>query len=220
MKNWKGFVAGVLVTVLAIGLFGTALATAGSRSVTADYNNIKVTLNGDTINLADANGAPVEPFAINGTTYLPVRAVANALGLDVGWDQTTATVSLSTKASASSGQVVMEKDGIKVTYMGIKSRKGEFLYEDGWDIKLKIENTTLKDYSMRVSDFSVNDIMAECSFSCDVAAGKTANEVIVVHNLEESGIYGPIISAEFKFVIYPNDNIMDWVESDVIRIGK
>ena len=94
MKNWKGFVAGALLTALAIGLFGTALATTGSWSVTADYNDIKVTLDGEAVNLTDANGAPVEPFAISGTTYLPVRAVANALGLDVGWEQETATVKL------------------------------------------------------------------------------------------------------------------------------
>ncbi len=93
-RQWKGLVAGGLLAVLATGLFGTALATTGSQSVVADYNNIQVTLDGEIVQLVDANGAPVEPFAISGTTYLPVRAVANALGLNVGWDQETATVVL------------------------------------------------------------------------------------------------------------------------------
>ncbi len=34
----------------------------------------------------DANGNVVEPFTMNGTTYLPVRAISNALEKDVEWD--------------------------------------------------------------------------------------------------------------------------------------
>lgn len=93
-KQWKGFMSGILVSVLIIGMFGTAMATAGQHTVNVDYNDIKVTLNGVAVNLVDANGAAVEPFAINGTTYLPVRAVASALGLDVNWNGQTKTVEL------------------------------------------------------------------------------------------------------------------------------
>lgn len=99
-KQCKGFIAGVVLTILVMGLLGTALATTGRQTVEVNYNNIKVTMNGEAVALVDANGAAVEPFAINGTTYLPVRAVANALGLDVGWDQETATVTLSSKGQA------------------------------------------------------------------------------------------------------------------------
>lgn len=96
-KQWKGFVAGVMVALLSVSLIGAATATVGKRTVDVDYNDIKVTLNGEAVNLVDANGAPVEPFAINGTTYLPVRAVASALGLEVGWNQETTTVVLSSQ---------------------------------------------------------------------------------------------------------------------------
>lgn len=96
-KQWKGFVSGILVSVLMMGMFGTAMATVGQHTVNVDYNDIKVTLNGTAVNLVDANGAAVEPFAINGTTYLPVRAVSSALGLEVDWDSKTNTVVLTTK---------------------------------------------------------------------------------------------------------------------------
>ena len=75
----KGFIAGVLVSTILMGLVGTAAATVGSRTLTADYNNIKISVNGSTITPTDANGNVVEPFAINGTTYLPVRAVQTRL---------------------------------------------------------------------------------------------------------------------------------------------
>ena len=90
----KGFLSGFLTALVLLGLIGTASATIGRRTVNIDYNNINVTLNGKAVELVDANGNAVEPFAINGTTYLPVRAVSTALGLDVGWDGATSTVIL------------------------------------------------------------------------------------------------------------------------------
>lgn len=103
-KQWKGFVAGVLATVMMLGTIGTAAATVGKKAVEVDYNNIKVTMNGAPVNLVDANGNAVEPFSINGTTYLPVRAVAGALGLGVDWDGATSTVKLTSGGAQVSGQ--------------------------------------------------------------------------------------------------------------------
>ena len=94
--QWKSFVAGVLATLLLVGSIGTAAATVGKKTAELSYNNIKVTLDGKAVNLVDANGNPVEPFTINGTTYLPVRAVAGAFGLEVEWDGPTQTVILTT----------------------------------------------------------------------------------------------------------------------------
>lgn len=92
--QWKSFAAGVLVTLLLVGSIGTAAATVGKKTAELNYNNIKVTLDGNAVNLVDATGNPVEPFIIDGTTYLPVRAVAGAVGLEVGWDGATQTVVL------------------------------------------------------------------------------------------------------------------------------
>ncbi len=96
----KGFISGVLVTLLLLGSMGTAMATVGTSSANLTYNDIKVTLDGVPVNLVDADGNAVEPFIINGTTYLPVRAVAGALGLDVNWDAATKTVILTRPGSA------------------------------------------------------------------------------------------------------------------------
>lgn len=89
MKNRRrDFIAGMLTMALLIGLVGTAGATVGKRTAELDYNNIQIALDGKTITPKDVNGNIVEPFAINGTVYLPVRAVGNALGLvSVGSNQ-------------------------------------------------------------------------------------------------------------------------------------
>lgn len=93
-KNVRSFAAGMAATLALVGVVGTAMAD--QRQATLDYSNIKITMDGQTITPTDANGAAVEPFAISGTTYLPVRAVAEALGLEVTWDGSTSTVILTT----------------------------------------------------------------------------------------------------------------------------
>lgn len=92
----KGFFTGIIVMVILIGLVGTCFA-ASQRNATLNYSGIKITLNGNALTPTDASGATVEPFTIDGTTYLPVRAIANAMGLDVAWNDSTQTVALSNK---------------------------------------------------------------------------------------------------------------------------
>lgn len=100
MKQWKGFLSGILVTLLVLGMGGAAVAAVAQNQATLAYNDIKITLDGKAVTPTDANGQAVEPFAIEGTTYLPVRAVASALGLDVEWDGATKTVKLSSGANS------------------------------------------------------------------------------------------------------------------------
>ena len=93
MKNTlKGYLIGVLSTVLLLGT--VCYAASNTKTIEAIYNNIKIYVDGTKINPKDANGKTVEPFIYNGTTYLPVRAVANALGKAVYWDGPNYTVYL------------------------------------------------------------------------------------------------------------------------------
>ena len=85
-----------IIACMALGMMATALAVSGTVSKDLYFNNIKVSLDGKMVDLKDANGMAVEPFAIDGTTYLPVRAVSDAAGLDVEWDQKNQQVKLST----------------------------------------------------------------------------------------------------------------------------
>lgn len=90
--KWARFsvVICLVISVLTIQV----LATSTSKVATLVYNDIKISLNGNSVTLKDANGNPMEPFSIDGTTYLPVRAVGNALGVGVNWNGSTNTVQL------------------------------------------------------------------------------------------------------------------------------
>jgi len=98
MKNFKGFITGAIVMFLFMTLANTVFAAQTSRTLTAIYRDIKITINGNQIEPKDASGNPVEPFIVGGTTYLPVRSVAEAVGYDVSWDNDTSTVILNKKA--------------------------------------------------------------------------------------------------------------------------
>ena len=53
---------------------------------------ISIYVDGTKIKSTDANGNVVEPMIYKGTTYLPVRAVANAFDKEVAWDGKTSSV--------------------------------------------------------------------------------------------------------------------------------
>ena len=89
----------IIVLVIAAALAITTSASTGIVPRELHYNDIKITFDGNEVLPKDAAGNYIEPFIIDGTTYLPVRGIASALGLEVGWDQATKTVLLSTTKS-------------------------------------------------------------------------------------------------------------------------
>jgi len=50
------------------------------------HNSINLIVGGQAVSPTDANGNAVPPFMTEGVIYLPLRAVAEALSLDVGWN--------------------------------------------------------------------------------------------------------------------------------------
>lgn len=107
MKLGKKCISLMLALVMILGLTISASA-AETETVTVQLSpNITVTLNGEIQTMTDVNGNPVYPVLYGGTTYLPIRAVGNMLGLDVDWDGATQTVILeksdSTTAPAKTG---------------------------------------------------------------------------------------------------------------------
>ena len=76
---------------------------SGQKTVKISYRSIKLTLDGKTLTPIDAAGRASEPFIMDGSTYLPVRAVAGALGLGVNWDNGASTVELTSAGTAQPG---------------------------------------------------------------------------------------------------------------------
>jgi len=194
-KIQKLIVALILCASIAvIGVFGAT----GSIQKDLWYKNIQITLDGKTIIPTDANGNYIEPFIIDGTTYLPVRGISSALGLNVDWDANTYTVKLSTKTSQPTtntqqnvGKVIYNQNGIKMTYLGYE-------YDDdkrtnrNHNFKMLIENNSSEEITLVSArdKTSINGYMVSGTMYVDIYPGKKVNAVFFFDNkeLEKQGI--------------------------------
>ena len=109
--NLQSFWAGILTAVLLFAVTSTALAASGSVT----FNAINLTKEGKIIfnqdedfELASGEKVPSSILYVDqsggGTTYLPMRYLAELLGMSVTWDQATGTADLKNK------QTVVEPD--------------------------------------------------------------------------------------------------------------
>ena len=90
------FLAGVLVVVLLLAMSVSALASDGSFTIT--IHPIRIMVNGEVFQPKDVNGNDVMVFTVNGTTYAPLRALAEAYGLEVGYDAATNTATVNSSS--------------------------------------------------------------------------------------------------------------------------
>lgn len=91
IHNKKDFLLGMVTTAL----IGTLIVPAGAALVQKTisvHTGVNLYIDDKKFNPCDANGNPVEPFIHNGTTYLPVRAVGEAVGKTIQWEGKTHSV--------------------------------------------------------------------------------------------------------------------------------
>ena len=121
-EKLQGFLVGA--STMAILMGGLTFAANRSETVQRYFRDIKIKLNGTEITPKDATGKVVEPFLIEGTTYLPVRAVGEAMGLNVDWNGEESTVLL-TDENNQKGAVYLELKHV--------------LLEDNWGKKKELD---------------------------------------------------------------------------------
>ena len=91
----KKIYALLLICVMLVSFCAGAVAVGNLEEIKALLNyGITVKYNGDVQTMYDAQGTRVYPITYNGTTYVPIRAVSNMLGIAVDWDGANNTVLL------------------------------------------------------------------------------------------------------------------------------
>lgn len=111
MKNRhsiRSFLAGALTMLLLVTLAAPVWAAVTkmievSTGVTIYVDDVR-------LNPSDATGKPVEPFIYKGTTYLPVRAVSEALQKPVQWDGGTRSVYIGSHSSSTPAAYLSQMD--------------------------------------------------------------------------------------------------------------
>ena len=119
-KRVQGVFVGILIYMLVFS--GVSLAVNIQKNIEITYRDIKLNVDGEEIVPKSVTGKIVEPFIYDGTTYLPVRAVAEALNRDVDWDNDTSMV------------IIKEKELREVPFLQVKriSVSGESKYYGGF----------------------------------------------------------------------------------------
>lgn len=90
--NFKSFILGVVLSFSTLILV-EPLTAAITKTISVQ-SGVNIYVDDVKLDVRDANGKSVEVFIYNGTTYLPVRAVSQALNKAVSWDGKTQSVYL------------------------------------------------------------------------------------------------------------------------------
>lgn len=110
-KKLGPFIAGMVTMALILALAIPALAVGSMTDLkNVLVGGIRIVIDGQELHPTDVNGNPVDPMIYKGTTYLPVRAIASAIGKAVYWDGPTYTVYLGDMDGQLEYPTVMLKD--------------------------------------------------------------------------------------------------------------
>ena len=182
----KGLVAGVLIGALGVSGMVGAKSLTGTIQVT--YSNIKIFMDGEQLDPRDANGTQVEPFIYNGTTYLPVRAVGEAVGKDVSWDGINKVVYLGAKPGDS-------ENWLNVC--------GPYQYTDGEEYTLK-EN---KYFTMSGQKYTNGFVLTPSDWDDDKAEalfnlnGKYSSVTFTAGHVDDSGDHDAVLNVYLDGII-------------------
>ena len=110
--------------------------------------------------------------------------------------------------------VLLDRDGIRVVATGLS--------EHAWigpEIAVLVENNTGQAITVQARDVSVNGAMITPVFSCDVAAGKKANNAISFYqtDLDRAGIVS-MRTIELKILVFEAEDWDTILETDAVRI--
>lgn len=100
MKRMKDIIIGILI--------GCMLMTVTPVLADSVLTKIDVVLNGINVQV-EGQGVEVDSILYNGTTYLPMRKVAELVGKDIEWKQETKTANIVEKTDVKEGEDVVEQ---------------------------------------------------------------------------------------------------------------
>lgn len=152
---------------------------------------ISVFVDDKRLDLVDVNGKPVESFIYNGTTYLPVRSIANAVGKEIYWDSKTNSVYLGKNNNSEADKIKILADGS----LYYNNKKYNLAYENRADLNM---------------DGKLDNVQLFCSY--DIS--KYCNYILKINDAIGKG-EGDKVNVRFKFTdIQKGDSFMEVAVSD------
>lgn len=114
LNNKKKIALMIAVLMLVLSFSTTGFAAWATKTLQASYRNITVFVNNTQKVATNANGTVVEPFIVDGTTYVPLRGIAEMLGYQVSFNPTTYRIDIvGTDVAALAAQIIQKDARIK-----------------------------------------------------------------------------------------------------------
>lgn len=204
----KKIITGIVTLTMALGM--TACSDSGE-------NNNSTTTSTTTSTATETTTVATTPSEETTTTTTTSADITTTTEQTTTTTVTTTKETTTTTAKETKEQVLIDSNGIKITFKGMDYSDGIF----GPEVKLLIENNTDKNYTVQARNFSVNGFMIETSMSTDVNAGKKANDTIIIENwsLEDNSISATDMQTlEFNFSIFNSDDWTDSFDSETVNI--
>ncbi|MBR6518184.1 MAG: hypothetical protein IKT63_00755, partial [Oscillospiraceae bacterium] len=203
-------------------------ASNGLEEINALLNRgITIKMDGQAQEMYDANGQRVYPISYNGTTYLPVRAVSNMLGLGVAWDEAANSVLLTSGGAVSTSKTLAAGATVGDTYINEFIGIG-FKLPTGWRFATDEEIEALTAGGALLVGENLEDRMAKTGFFCDMIAQSEEGEFVVL-TIEKKTELAKILGFEeaFNFSMeYTKEQLTSDVYKDItltprdIQIGN
>lgn len=189
------------------------LSTVGATTV---YNSVSATLrpdimvkfNNEAIELKDANGEALTPIIINGSTYLPLRAISNLAGLKIDWDAAGQMILLEDGELEAAEEIgvrgvvknlVKGKDG--VTFLVEGKQEADIMLDTAY-VTTNMQTTVLKDGVEIADQFAYGEIkegdLVEAVFTGPIAKSYPAQAVAKKINIISESTEAPAINARVK----------------------
>ena len=156
-KNYKKLSVVVAVMIFVISITSIGFAAPTPKNLKAYFNNIKIFRNGSQVSIS------TQPFIVDGTTYVPLRAISELLEKDVTWDQSTYTVGINDKPGSSSTELYNQIYNYQLQISQLESKIKDL--ESKLDKKEESSSMTIKELQKQLNkdygtykkiDFDIN----------------------------------------------------------------
>lgn len=226
----KDVCLGATVAALVMGAAPAAYAKVANMDIPVMFNNIKIVVDGKELK------TDKEPFIYEGTTYLPVRAVGEAVGKNVTWDAASKTVILGEteqketekepeqpEETASDNDSRLGKlsskpstnvNNMKIQCTGVRESAG---YIDGIEVDFKFTNNSDFEQSVVLQSLEVNNKEVGGYLHTIILGDRAETDRLTIKDsdLKRAGI-DKIYNISVVFRVYNHDDWDDVTTNEMI----
>lgn len=229
-QRMKDVCLGATVAALVMGAAPAAYAKVANMDIPVMFNNIKIVVDRKELK------TDKEPFIYEGTTYLPVRAVGEAVGKNVTWDAASKTVIL---GETEQKEIEKEPEQPEETTSDDDSRLGELAskpstnvnnikiqctgaresagYTDGIEVDFKFTNNSDLEHTVILDELKVNNKEVEGYLYADILGKRAETDRLTIKDsdLSRAGI-DKIYNISVVFRVYNHEDWDDVTTNEMI----